>query len=82
MVGLLLSLFSMALAAIFYLLDLRTVQLIKIAERFLVKEEAHFSRALGDPDIALFRKSNLITRVSRICGARLSYGYLFYIFFA
>lgn len=81
-VGLLLALFSLIVAVIFYLLDVRTVQLIKIAERVLLKEERKIAHALQDPDVALFRKSDLICRFSKICSVRLSYSHLFWAFCA
>jgi len=81
-VGITLSIFSIVLATIFYLLDVRTVQLIKIAERFLLKDEKRISKLLKDRDIEFFRKSDLLTHVSRVCGLRLSYGNLFRVFYA
>ena len=78
-IGALLGLFAIFLSASFFLFDLRIRQLLKISEQYLKQEELRLSKSLSNPDIRIFRKSDLITHISvRYFKFRLTYTNLFW----
>jgi hypothetical protein len=74
------ALMSLIFSAVFYLFDLRTRQLIKISEAYLLKEEKRIAMIVGDRDALLFKKSDRITYFGHQ-GFRLTYTNLFRVLF-
>ncbi|WP_035967346.1 hypothetical protein [Bradyrhizobium sp. YR681] len=74
------SLLSVILSIVFYLFDVRTRQLIKISEAYLLKEERRLATLIDDRDIQLFKKGDLITNIGHQ-GFRLTYTNLFRVLF-
>jgi hypothetical protein len=75
-----LSVFAAILSMIFFLFDMRIRLLLKISERYLLDAEKQLSVLLANPNIRLFRKSDLITQVNVRC-FRLTYSNLFCIIY-
>jgi hypothetical protein len=75
-IGVLLGLFVIFLSFSFFLFDQRIRLLLKISERYLLYEEHRLSRLIGNPDICLFRKSDLVAQLN-VQWFRLTYSNLF-----
>lgn len=78
--GITFSILAIVFSLIFQLFDVRVRQLIKISEAFLLKDEYLISKTILDPDIRLFRKSDLVTRMA-VGSFRLTYSTLFRLLF-
>jgi hypothetical protein len=79
--GVVFGILAIILSASFYLFDQRIRQLLKISERYLMDDEKQLSRSLSNPNIRLFRKADLITRVNKR-SYNFSYSRLFRIIYA
>lgn len=75
-IGALLGLFAIIISTSFFLFDLRIRQLLKISERYLLDDEKRLAKSLANPNIRIFRKSDLITHVA-VRYFRLTYTNLF-----
>jgi len=75
-IGLTLCAVSIIFSVVFYLFDVRSRQLIKISERYLIKEEARLAQLTKNEAIRLFRKSDLAAAVAKQ-GFRVTFSNLF-----
>lgn len=80
-VGIALALFSILIALLFWLLDQRTRDLIKLSEKYLKGEETRLADTLHDESINLFSESDRLSDVRKIMGTKISYGRIFSTFF-
>jgi len=76
-----LALFSILIALLFWLLDQRTRDLIKLSEKYLKGEETRLADTLHDESINLFAESDRLSDVEKIMGLKISYGRVFSTFF-
>ena len=80
LVGFILSVLLILLSVIFYLFDTRIKQLLKISERYLLDDELKLSAAIDNPNIRLFKKSNVIADIPGLFAThyiRVTYSALF-----
>lgn len=68
------------ISVLFLVLDLRGMQLIKLAERHLANHEAALRRALGDPTLDFLAAAE--RDKPTLLGVRISFGGAFQVFFA
>ncbi len=80
--GIILSFLSMTMCAFFYLIDRRTVHLIKISESALEKEQIYMANDIKSNHIRILRKAHIMNIITkRIVGFRISYSSIIKYFF-
>jgi hypothetical protein len=80
-IGIALALFSILISVLFWFLDQRTRDLVKLSETYLKGEEKRLADTLHDESIKLFAESDRLSDVRKIIGIKISYGRIFSIFF-
>jgi hypothetical protein len=79
--GIGLAFFSIVIAILFYHLDCRTRDLVKISEQYLLEEERRLSQVLASEKIRLMAESDRLSELSSKFGRKKSYTRIFKEFF-
>lgn len=80
-VGIAIAIFSFLISIFFWFLDRRTRDLVELSEEYLKGDEERLSKTLNDTRILLFAESDRLSKANKICGLKISYGYIFTAFF-
>jgi len=79
--GVVVAVFSILISLLFWFLDRRTRELIKLSERYLKDEETRLAEILRSESIMLFTESDRLSDSSAKKGRRVSYSSIFTKFF-